>query len=155
MGNDPGSLDIDSEQDVGLPAVPEVSTLGYAVARQRLRSALLGETAEPIHIDRFALRRELGHGGMGTVWLAHDSQLDRLVALKFLRRASAGEARELHLFAEAQSLAKLSHPNVVPVFDVGRHEGRVWVAMEFVPGQTLREWAAHDDPGPRLRLEAW
>ncbi len=132
-----------------------MSTLGYAVARRRLRSALLGETAAPIQIDRFELQSELGHGGMGTVWLAHDTQLRRQVALKFLRRAAAGEQGEQRLLVEAQNLAQLSHPHVVPVFDVGQHQGRVWVAMEFVPGQTLRQWVQRVEPSPAERLAAW
>ncbi len=138
-----------------VPAPPKVSTLGQAVARRRLRAALLGEVGEPVLVDRFALQRELGHGGMGTVWLAHDAQLDRQVALKFLHRETESETTEQRLFAEAQSLAKISHPNVVPVYDVGRHEGRVWVAMEFVPGQTLRRWVAHQQPTHERSLEAW
>ncbi|MEM7158528.1 MAG: serine/threonine-protein kinase [Myxococcota bacterium] len=137
------------------PAPPMVSTLGHAVARQRLRAALLGETMPAVRVDRFALQRELGRGGMGTVWLARDEQLDRQVALKFLRRTSSGDEGEQRLLAEAQSLAQLSHPNVVPVYDAGRHEGRVWVAMEFVPGRTLREWGQTERPSPRQRLDAW
>ena len=135
-------------------SAPQVSTMGQAMARKRLHEALLGEAMEPVQVDRFALRRELGHGGMGTVWLAHDGELDRYVALKLLRRADDGEAGEQRLWAEAQSLAKLSHPNIVPVYDVGRHEGRVWIAMEYVEGRTLRAWAT-TDPGPRAQLDAW
>ncbi|MCX4245759.1 protein kinase domain-containing protein [Paraliomyxa miuraensis] len=142
-------------RDPAMVAAPLVSTLGHAVARQRIRAMLLGEQAEPVRVDRFALRRELGQGGMGTVWLAHDAQLDREVALKFLRRSTEGDRAEQRLLEEAKSLAKLSHPNVVPVYDAGRHEGRVWVAMEFVPGRTLRAWVEGERPSARQRLEAW
>lgn len=141
--------------DPGAVPAPEVSTLGHAVARRRLRAALLGEVAQPVRVDRFALTRELGHGGMGTVWLAHDEQLGRPIALKFLRRAAEGDAGEQRLHLEAQALAKLSHPNVVPVYDVGRHEGRVWLAMEFVPGRTLRAWVAQEPPRARAIVAAW
>ncbi len=157
MGEHEAGIARDDEvsRDLALASAPLISTLGHAVARQRLRATLLGEVAEPVRVDRFALRRELGRGGMGTVWLAHDAHLDREVALKFLRRSTDGEEAELRLLAEAKSLAKLSHPNVVPVYDAGRHEGRVWVAMEFVPGRTLRAWVEAEQPSPRQRLEAW
>jgi len=136
------------------PAPPEVSTVGHAVARSRLRAALLGEEPSPVYIDRFMLERELGRGGMGTVWLAHDEQLRRPIALKFLHKTTTGEIGEQRLFREAQGLAKLSHPNVVPVFDVGRHQDRVWIAMEYVAGKTLRAWA-EGEPSLRARLLAW
>lgn len=86
--------DDEVSRDPAMVSAPLVSTLGHAVARQRLRAMLLGEADEPVRVDRFALRRELGQGGMGTVWLAHDAQLDREVALKFLRRSADGEEAE-------------------------------------------------------------
>lgn len=144
-----------SRDDDVVPVLPVISSLGQAVARRRMRAALLGETTPPVRVDRFGLERELGRGGMGTVWLAHDVQLGRQVALKFLHETGEGEQGEQRLLAEAQSLAKLSHPNVTPVFDVGRHEGRVWLAMEFVPGQTLRQWVSTEHPSARQRLDAW
>lgn len=136
-----------------LPEPPEISTLGQAVARSRLRAALLGEVS-PVQVGRFVLQRQLGRGGMGTVWLARDEQLDRSVALKFLHGTADGEVGEQRLFREAQGLGRLSHANVIPVFDVGRHDGRVWIAMEYVPGRTLRAWA-EEHPDPRDRLAAW
>jgi tetratricopeptide (TPR) repeat protein len=88
---------------------------------------------------------------MGRVYAAYDPQLDRRVALKVLLRRgdSADDAR---LVREAQALARLSHPNVVAVHDVGAHEGHLFVAMEFVEGVTLREWLNRNPPGSRERL---
>lgn len=94
-------------------------------------------------IDRFLVLEQLGAGGMGVVYAAHDPELDRKVALKLLlpRAGSAGYGDQARLMREAQALAKLAHPNVVAVHDVGTRGSRVWIAMEFVAGQTLTAWA--------------
>lgn len=89
-------------------------------------------------VGRLALLRKLGEGAMGVVYAAYDEALDRRVAVKVLK--SGGAASEW-LVREAQALAKLSHPNVVPVYDVGKHEDHVFLAMEFVEGRTLRAFA--------------
>lgn len=109
-------------------------------------ASLYGEDAPALapgtRVGRFSLHERVGEGGMGVVYSAYDSELDRRVALKFLRRGgevgrSEGQAR---LLQEAQSMARLGHPNVVGVFDVGSHQGSVYVAMEFVDGRTLGAW---------------
>ncbi len=94
-------------------------------------------TANPL--DRYVLLHEVGAGAMGVVFAAWDNNLDRRVALKMLH-PGAEEGREERLAKEARSLARLSHPNVVAVYDVGRSGDGVHVAMEFVDGQTLRQW---------------
>ncbi|NVB40844.1 protein kinase [Pseudenhygromyxa sp. WMMC2535] len=106
-------------------------------------------------VDHFSIERRLGSGGMGTVYEAWDEQLQRRVALKFLRNLDSGQLAEQRLFREAQGLAQLSHPNVVPVYDLGRHEGRVWIAMEYVPGQTLGEWVRRSSPRRAEILRHW
>ncbi|MCX4242242.1 tetratricopeptide repeat protein [Paraliomyxa miuraensis] len=100
-------------------------------------------------IGRYVVLSRLGAGAMGVVHAAYDPELDRKVALKLLRSgggtstlASDGRAR---LLREAQALAKLSHPNVVAVHDVGTEGDRVWIAMEFVEGRTLGAWM-HEVP---------
>ena len=90
----------------------------------------------PSKIDRYVIRRMLGAGGMGVVYVAHDPELDREVAIKMLRRGT--DATRLR--REAQALARLSHPNVVAVHDVGEHDGQVFVAMALVHGVNLRQW---------------
>lgn len=98
------------------------------------------ELVRGLVIGRYVLLDRLGAGAMGVVHAAFDPDLDRKVALKLLRpRASGGS--EARLLREAQALAKLAHPNVVTIHDVGTHAGRVWIAMEFVAGQTLDAWA--------------
>ena len=88
-------------------------------------------------VGRFEILERLGAGGIGVVYAARDPELGRKVALKFLLPSDRGDER---LIREARAMAALSHPNVVPVFEIGRHEGEVYVAMEFVDGQTLRAW---------------
>jgi len=81
-----------------------------------------------------------GAGGMGVVYTAYDPELDRKVALKLVRpQAGAANLRE-RLAREARVLARISHPNVVPIYDVGESGGEVFIAMEFVPGPTLARW---------------
>jgi tRNA A-37 threonylcarbamoyl transferase component Bud32 len=100
--------------------------------------------ARGTEVGRFVLLGLVGRGGMGEVYAAHDPELDRKVAIKLLRartrrRDGAVEGRA-RLIREAQAIAKVSHPNVVVVYDVGTHDGRVFIAMEFVEGHTLGYW---------------
>ncbi|HFE44304.1 MAG TPA: protein kinase, partial [Nannocystis exedens] len=89
-------------------------------------------------IGRFRSLRQLGEGGMGLIFAAHDAKLDREIALKILRpRERGGALSRARMIREAQALAKLSHANVVTVYEVGEHKGHVFIAMEFVEGRTL------------------
>jgi serine/threonine protein kinase len=87
---------------------------------------------------RYVLDEKIGSGAMGVVWRAHDPKLGRMVALKLLRRYDP--ALMDRLVREAQSMAQVSHPNVVGVFDVGSTEGASFIAMELVTGKSLRQW---------------
>ena len=93
-------------------------------------------------MGRYVVLERIGSGGMGVVYAAYDPELDRKVALKLLRpdRTEAVEEHRLRLQREAQAIARLSHPNVVAVYDAGTFGGQVFVAMEFVEGRTLRQW---------------
>ncbi|MEM9460184.1 MAG: serine/threonine-protein kinase [Myxococcota bacterium] len=92
-------------------------------------------------IGRYVILSQLGAGGMGVVYSAFDEALGRRVAIKLLFANQAGsEAARRRLEREAQALAQVSHPNVVQVYEVGQHEGDVFVAMEFVQGVTLKQW---------------
>ena len=91
-------------------------------------------------VGRFALLERVGKGGMGVVYAAYDDRLDRRVAIKLLRSRFDNEAARELLEREAKRLARLSHPNVVQIHEYGEHDGRVFVAMEYVVGQTLRTW---------------
>jgi len=96
--------------------------------------------------DRYVVLEELGAGGMGVVYGAYDPNLDRRVALKLLNaqpsESTGATDAAARLFREAQAMAKLSHPNVVHVYDVGKVDKHVFIAAEYVEGATLREWLA-------------
>ena len=96
--------------------------------------------------DRYTLLQLLGSGGMAQVYLAHDELLDRNVALKILRDQYAEDEGFVERFKrEAQSVASLSHPNIVPIYDWGRSEdGAYYMAMEYVPGGMLKDRIKRD-----------
>ncbi len=92
-------------------------------------------------IGRYMILGRLGAGAMGVVYAAYDPELDRKVALKLLHpRGHSSLDSRLRLMREAKALARLSHPNVVAVHDVGTYVERVFLAMEFVDGKTLSAW---------------
>jgi formylglycine-generating enzyme required for sulfatase activity len=95
-------------------------------------------------LGRYLVLERLGAGAMGVVYAAYDPELDRKVAIKILRPAGGGdqERRRARLVREAKAIAKVSHPNVVGIFDVGVHQGRVFLAMEHLAGGTLGDWMA-------------
>ncbi|PCC70574.1 Protein tyrosine kinase [Nannocystis exedens] len=99
------------------------------------------EGAEPAAIGPFVVLRKLGEGGMGVVYAGYDVALDRKVALKLIRRSLIDRSEvRARMIREAQAMARLSHPNVVQVYQVGEHGDGIYVAMEYVEGQTLTAW---------------
>jgi formylglycine-generating enzyme required for sulfatase activity len=94
-------------------------------------------------LGRYLVLERIGAGAMGVVYAAYDPELDRKVAIKILRpQAGAGdhERRRARLVREAKAIARLSHPNIVSIFDVGEHDDQVFLAMEYLGGGTLRQW---------------
>jgi tetratricopeptide (TPR) repeat protein len=90
-------------------------------------------------VGRYVVRRRLGKGGLGVVYLADDPTLHRLVAVKLLRPLAGGDVDNERLRREAQAMARVDHPNVVAVYDAGTFEGCGFVAMQYVAGRTLAE----------------
>lgn len=145
----PGPAEEDDELDSllrGVARVPESPRGAGAVTfdsqgAPRLRGHRLTRGDS---IDRYVLLDLAGAGGMGIVYVAYDPELDRKVALKLIRSDPADEearARaQARLLREAQAMARLSHVNVVTVFDAGTVGEHVFLAMELVVGTTLREW---------------
>ena len=105
-------------------------------------------------LGRYVVLGKLGAGGMGVVYAAYDPELDRKVAIKLLRGAASAEARD-RLLREAQAMARLAHPNVIGVHDVGTFEDRVFVTLEFVEGRTLGAWLRERERGWREILQAF
>ncbi|MFV8751933.1 protein kinase domain-containing protein [Nannocystaceae bacterium ST9] len=118
-----------------------VDDRGRVRARARVHERLFGES-EGQEFGRYRLIEAVGRGGMGTVWRAHDSKLGRDVAIKLLHDGALRRPLRARrqLLAEAALMAKLAHPNVVRVYDVGEFEGELFLAMELVRGKTLRTW---------------
>jgi eukaryotic-like serine/threonine-protein kinase len=100
-------------------------------------------------IGRYVVEGLLGSGGMGEVYAAWDAVLDRRLALKVLAPARFRTDARTRLLREAQAVARLSHPNVVEVFDAGEAAGVVFMAMELVEGQTLDQWLQQTPRPPR------
>jgi len=97
-------------------------------------------TDAPSHIGPYRIERELGRGGMGIVYLGADPRLDRHVAIKALPEAFAADPQRLGRFErEAKSLAHVSHPNIAGIHGVEEHDGRRFLILEYVDGETLAE----------------
>jgi eukaryotic-like serine/threonine-protein kinase len=111
-----------------------------AEAASAATAAVANSLAEGQKVRRYIILRSLAKGGMGVVYAAYDTALDRKIALKFLTRAGGDRRLMEGLLAEASAMAKLSHPNVVAIHDVGVYAGAPYMAMDFVDGMTLAEW---------------
>src|SRR2546427_4035345 len=91
-------------------------------------------------LGRYEIRAKIGAGGMGEVYLAHDTRLDRRVALKILPADVASNRDRMERFIrEAKSAAALSHPNIAQIFEIGEEAGTHYIAMEYIEGVTLRD----------------
>ncbi|MDC0721292.1 serine/threonine-protein kinase [Nannocystis sp. bb15-2] len=133
---------MDSEPTSSRGFSPPTRDLEGEAMSRRIAWRLFGETSETVTIGRFRVCETLGQGGMGVVYAAEDEQLDRRVALKVIRPEVVAHApgERGRLLREARALARLSHPNVVQVYEVGEHEEGVFIVMELVPGTTLAHW---------------
>ncbi len=126
-----------------------ISSDDGAATRERLRRGQ--------ELGRYLVLEQIGSGGMGVVYAAYDPELDRRLAIKLVSTAGEDEsrarARAHELLREGRVLARLTHPNVVTIHDVGRLGDDVFIAMEYVQGCTLDEWLARESPGRDRILE--
>jgi TonB family protein len=111
--------------------------------------AQLATPAPAGFIGRYQVLEKIGEGGMGSLFLARDPAIDRLVAIKLLRRGLDTEALRERFSREARAAGRLRHPHIVTIFDVGEHDGDPFIAMEFLPGETVAELVRD---GARLSL---
>ncbi|MFV8756807.1 protein kinase domain-containing protein [Nannocystaceae bacterium ST9] len=131
----------DSNMRQAAPGAEVLDGFEHRRAIAEARQRLFGSAPIP-RIGRYRIERRLGAGGMGEVYLGHDEELDRKVAIKRVLASFTSEREQARLRGEARALAKLSHANVVQVYEIGEHEQRTFLAMEFVDGQTLAAWLA-------------
>jgi eukaryotic-like serine/threonine-protein kinase len=110
-------------------------------------------SVETLADGRYRVKRTLGQGGMAAVYQAHDAELDRPVAIKVLaEHLASDEAFRERFLREARMAAKLSHPNVVHVYDQGQEDGRPFIVMEYVEGVTLADELRRNGPLPPARV---
>ncbi|MFL5307164.1 MAG: serine/threonine-protein kinase [Polyangia bacterium] len=133
------ALAVVEEHLVGCPAC----TALVAVAAPIAPAGAAGGTRrlDAVTVGRYQLRRLLGRGAMGEVYAGYDPELDRKVAIKILRRdVPNADAHRARFMREAQAVARLHHPNVVGIYDVGAAGDRIFLAMELIEGETLGAW---------------
>ncbi|MGH1346056.1 MAG: protein kinase domain-containing protein [Nannocystales bacterium] len=116
----------------------ELALAEATLARESVRNRLFNTDASN-KIDRYSVIKRIGRGAMGSVYLAYDGHLDRKVALKIIRRASEDDNASRNLL-EARAMARVKHPAVVGIFDVGRFDRWLFLAMEYVGGLSVRQW---------------
>jgi len=133
--------------------------MATALDRREIEATALAATPTPgampaTKLGRFLLLRELGAGAMGVVYAAYDEELDRRLAIKLLHIGPDDPEARARSLREAQAMARVSHPNVVQIYEVGIVADQVFVAMEFIDGPTLGAWqhARSRTPAEILRL---
>ena len=122
-----------------------VAPEGHRAARgDREVEAAAADVVRGSSLGRYIVLDRVGEGGMGIVYTAYDPELNRRVAIKLVRavasKSTSAKDRQARLLREAQAMARLSHPNVIAVHDVGTYGEQVFIAMELVDGTTLKEW---------------
>ena len=130
-GDTEARLEHESQQSTQFTEDPHV---------QRRHAPTAAPIAVPSTLGRYEVRRLLGAGGFGAVYLGHDGQLDRPVAIKVLHGGAGHRADPERSRQEARRLAQLHHPGIVAVHDIGVHEGAVYIVSDYLEGTDLRSW---------------
>src|SRR5260370_1423045 len=141
----------DATADFG-PRCPDCQGIGRPARRMALPAGTDSETLRPAsggvgaesigrpQVAGYEIVRELGRGGMGVVYLARHAKLNRLVALKMVLAGQHASERDRERFRrEAEAVARLQHPNIVQIFEIGEADGRPYLALEYADGGTLAE----------------
>lgn len=131
-----------------VPEEPPLSDGGEEVAAQPAEKtiAIIMNGQPPASLGRYRILKELGRGAMGLVYLGKDPTIQRFVAIKTMRLDHIDEPHKVQeiktrFFREAESAGRLSHPNIVTIYDAGEQDELGYIAMEFVEGQSLKEWS--------------
>ncbi len=131
-------------------AVPPSDDVEARRARASIESRLFSGPPQPVRVGRYVVESRIGSGGMGVVYRAHDPELARDVAVKLMNADAAGtndpSTARARLVREARAMARLAHPNVIHVYDVGTVQDGVFIAMELVEGTNLGSWFAARTP---------
>ena len=131
LGDTEARLEHESQQSTQFTEDPHV---------QRPHAPAAAPISVPSTLGRYEVRRLLGTGGFGAVYLGHDGQLDRPVAIKVLHGGAGGRADPERSRQEARRLAQLHHPGIVAVHDIGVHDGTVYIVSDYLEGTDLRSW---------------
>jgi predicted Ser/Thr protein kinase len=140
------------------PAAPSVAAPA-APAGANTAAAAAAAVPESQRLGRYQLEREIGRGAMGVVYLGRDTAINRMVAIKAIPLASEFSDAELvearsRFFREAETAGRLNHPNIVTIYDVGEERGLAYIAMEYLKGRHLSDYAKSDNlMEPRKVLE--
>lgn len=108
----------------------------------------------PDELGNYEVLGKVGQGGMGVIYQARQKDLNRVVALKVLRPDLGDNPEQLHRFKrEAEAVAKLKHPNIISIFEIGYHQSIPFFSMDFVEGSSMEDWLGQDNPNPIQGLE--
>ncbi|MEM7156829.1 MAG: serine/threonine-protein kinase [Myxococcota bacterium] len=144
----------DEDETKPLGNQPDSDSASQERIAARVRERLFGGAPPAMTIGRFTVIEEIGRGGMGAVYSAYDDQLDRKVAIKVLTCDADEHEAQQRFQREGQAMARLSHPHVVTVHEVGESDGQSYLAMEFIRGQSLSRWM-NGEPEWREVLEVF
>src|SRR3982075_959317 len=153
-------MDAERAKPKAAPPAPAAAPAAAAAPTGSLiANAPAAAAAETQRLGRYQLEREIGRGAMGIVYLGRDTAINRMVAIKAIPLASEFSDRELvearsRFFREAETAGRLNHPNIVTIYDVGEERGLAYIAMEYLKGRHLSDYAKSDNLlEPRKTLE--
>jgi serine/threonine-protein kinase len=159
-------MDAERAKPKAAPSAPNTATLNRAPAASTAGASAAGSanvaapaSADMQRLGRYQLEREIGRGAMGIVYLGRDTAINRMVAIKAIPLASEFSDAELvearsRFFREAETAGRLNHPNIVTIYDVGEERGLAYIAMEYLKGRHLSDYAKSDSlMEPRKVLE--